>query len=237
MAPQPLISFQDASDAANLNPNALYAVYYADGDTANLAAVRKRCPKAALFGITTTGATGKGIFALDCETGNLGASSNAELIAKADAWCAEQIKLGVDPIAVYANNNLWVTVGLRAALAKYGNRIKRWDADWNGNPSSMPSWADADQYADPGGVDLDVALASFFQPSIKPAPAVRQASVEVQVTVPEGTTGKLNVLLTFDAGAGVWTHHAVPGDPHWSGPGGGQWRTHPLEWNAPPLGA
>ena len=43
-----LISFQDAVNAANLNPNQLYAVYYCDGRFANHTAVAARCSHAKL---------------------------------------------------------------------------------------------------------------------------------------------------------------------------------------------
>jgi len=67
---------------------------------------------------------------------------------------------GVSPIVVYANQDRWLNLGLLTALAKYGDRIKRWDADYDGS-SEIPSWADAKQYAT-GNVDLDAARADFF---------------------------------------------------------------------------
>lgn len=225
--PTPLINFADAVTASNLDPNQTHAVYYADGAYANRTAVANRCPHAKLFGITVGGLTGSSIFACDSETGDL-------TVPQTEGWVARQIQLGVKLICVYANLNRWENEGLLAALSKYGHRIKRWVADFDNVPT-IPSWADAKQFADPGPVDRNVALANFFGDDT-PAPAVKQASVEVQVSVPMGTTGHLNVLLTYNATTGEWTHHAVPGSPHWSGPGGGAWRTRPLEWDAPPLG-
>lgn len=161
-----VIDFKDAVNPAALDPNARYAVFYIDGAFANEAAVRARCPHAKLFAITTQGRTGRGIFACDSELGDL-------TVAQTEAWVAEQIRLGVELIAVYANLDRWLHQGLRAALSKYGSRIKRWVADWNGNPNSLPWWADADQYDSLPDVDLDAARATFFagvKPKAKPRP-------------------------------------------------------------------
>ena len=182
---QALIDFKDAVNAENLDPSATVAVYYADGPEANEAAVRARCPHARLFGITTLGQTGKGIFACDSETGDL-------TVAQTEQWVVEQIALGVDPLAVYANENRWINLGLLAALARYGKRIKRWDADWTGEPASMPEWADADQYLGGNVVDLDVARAEFFEPSIAPKPATPHGTVRF-----EGTADMDGKVLTI----------------------------------------
>jgi hypothetical protein len=213
-----LISFDDAVTAANLNPNQLFAVYYADGRFANHTAVAARCPRARLYGITVHGLTGKGIFAADCESGDL-------TPAQAEAWVAQQVKLGVDPICVYANLNTWENLGLLNALAKYGHRIKRWVAHYN-NVAQIPSWADADQFADPGPVDHNVALANFFQP----APPAHKADS------PHGTA---RAVIAVDLATGkLKSVHGLPGfGVHFGGParqldvnlklevgkGGGQW--------------
>lgn len=228
-----LISFEDAVNASVLDPNATHAVFYMDGNYANRDAVAARCPHARLYAITVRGATGHGIFALDSENGDVDTGARG-VFPETEAWVAEQVRLGVSPIVVYANADRWLNLGLLARLEHYGNRIERWDANFDGS-TAIPSWASAKQYAS-SNVDLNVAVANFFGDAPPVPPAVRQASVEVQVSVPEGSRGKLNVLLTLDAGAGVWTHHAVPGSPHWSGPGGGVWRTKSLPWNAQPLG-
>lgn len=156
------IVFQDAVTAKNLNPNQTHAVFYADGRYANHWAVAQACPHAKLYGITVTGLTGPGVFACDCEPGDL-------TPAQAEAWAAEQIRLGVKLVCVYASLDTWLSQGLKVALAKYGSRIKRWVADFN-NVAQIQPWADAEQYADPGPVDLNVALATFFGDA-PPAPA------------------------------------------------------------------
>jgi hypothetical protein len=132
----PLISFDDAVTAANLNRNQLFAVYYADGRFANRTAVAARCPRAKLYGITVRGLTGKGIFACDCESGDL-------TVAQALAWTEAQIKLHVDPICVYASLSVWTNQGLLAGVQalekKYGVKVKKWVAHYN-NVAQIPSW-------------------------------------------------------------------------------------------------
>lgn len=150
----PLIDFQDAVTAANLDPNQKHAVFYADGPFANRTAVAAHCPQAKLYGITTWGQTGQGIFACDSETLDL-------TVPQTIAWVAEQVRLGVKLICVYANLNRWINEGLLAALAKYKGRIRRWVAHYT-NVRQIEPWADAEQYANPGPIDRNVALANFF---------------------------------------------------------------------------
>jgi hypothetical protein len=172
-----------------------------------------------MFGITVRGLTGKGIFACDCESGDL-------TPAQAEAWVAEQVKLGVELICVYASLDTWENQGLLNALAKYGHRIKRWVAHFNG-VAQVPSWADADQFADPGPVDHNVALENFFS-SGPPAPK------------PDHPHGTARFEGTVDIATGrVKSIHGLPGlGVHFAGPekwldvkvqlqvghGGGRWR-------------
>lgn len=175
-----LISFKDAVNANGLDQNATDAVYYCDGLYANEAAVRARCPRARLHAITVRGATGKGIFALDSENGDIDTGAKVDF-PETETWVSEQIKLGVEPIVVYANQDRWLNLGLLAALGKLlqrlgqpQDRIERWDADYDG-VATVPPWASAKQYMD-GNVDLNVALAGFFDGPPKPAPDPKFAS-------------------------------------------------------------
>lgn len=214
-----LISFDDAVTAANLNPKQKYAVFYIDGRFANRAAVAARCPQAKLFGITVRGLTGHGVFACDCEAGDL-------TVQGAVRWAEEQIQLHVALICVYASLDTWenqgLLTGIEALEKKYGVKIRKWVADFN-NIAKIPSWADADQYADPGPVDHDIALATFFGDLPKP---------------PDSNHGKARALLTVDLASGKATVHGVPGLlVHFGGPakeldvhlklavgkGGGKW--------------
>ena len=218
-----LINFKDAVNASVLDPGATHAVFYCDGAFENEAAVRARCPHAKLYAITTQGRTGHGIFACDSETGDL-------TIAQTEAWTAEQVRLGVSPVVVYANQDRWLNLGLLNALAHYGNRIERWDADFDG-VAAVPSWASAKQYAT-GSVDLDVAVADFFgdAPPVPPP------------NTPHGTA---HFSGTRDLVTGEWTIHGTPGlchfaDKEWASAeiqsNNGEWRIKPMPFNAPPLG-
>ena len=223
-----MIYFDDSTNAGNL-PDQEYGVYYVDGLYANEAKVRARLPKAKLYGITVFGKTGKDIFACDCEKGDM-------TIDKAASWVEEQIRLGVDLIAVYADLSTWNT-GLREKLAVHGNRIKRWVADYDG-VKEVPAGFDAKQYQ--GGVtqkvDSNVANPDFFTPYKPP------------VVKPSGVA---RFSGTVDLANGVWTIKGELGtDVHFTGPrkaysaevqvdagtGGGEWRIKGLPANAKPLG-
>lgn len=187
------ISFDDSVTATNLPTTQKYGVYYVDGKYANEAAVKVRLPKAKLLGITVTGKTGPDVAVCDCEKGDL-------TVAQAVAWVEAQIKLDVDPLVVYANASTW-SGGLKADLAKYGKRIKRWVASYPGIGAKVPSGFDAHQYA--GGVnvpvDRNIALATFFTPSALP---------------PSGV-GKFSG--TFNCDTGKWTIKHRHGSVKWHG--------------------
>lgn len=154
-----LISFDDAVTASNLNSNQKVAVFYADGHYANRLAVARQCPNAKLYGITVWGQTGPGIFACDSETGDMD-------VPQTLAWVEEQIHLGVKLICVYANLSRFLNEGLLADIValerKYGIKVRKWLAHYTGNPVLEYPWVDAEQYADPGPVDHNLALATFF---------------------------------------------------------------------------
>jgi hypothetical protein len=178
-----LISFEDAVTATNLDPNQTHAVYYADGRFANRDAVARQCPHAKLYGITVTGLlTGPGVFAVDSETGDVP-------VDRTLAWVEKQIKLGVQPIAVYANLSRWLNEGLLAGVQalekKYGVRVRKWLAHYTGNPVLEFPWVDAEQYADPGPVDRNVALADFFG-DVTPTPPTKEDIVAIAVAELQG---------------------------------------------------
>lgn len=215
-----LIAFDDSVTAANLPATQKYGLYYVDGDYANEPAVRLRLPKAKLLGITVTGKTGKNVAACDCEEGDMS-------IPQTVAWVAKQIDLDVDPLIVYANAERW-NGGLKTALAKRGARIKRWVADYPGTGAKVPKGFDAHQYA--GGVnvpvDKNVALSTFFTPSVLPPSGVGKFSGTVNYNTGEWTIkhrhgsvkwrGKpakwtATVMASVDNGKGVvYTIHGTP---------------------------
>lgn len=190
-----LVSFADSVTGANLSAEQLFAVFYADGSYANRTAVAKQCPHAKLFGITTHGLTGKGIFACDCEEGD-------ETVAETLAWNVKQILLKVELIADYASMDTWASGGLYDAVVaqekKYGVTIKKWVADYDNGDKSLTivyegkSYSfDARQYA--GGmvpVDDDIALATFFEgvtPAVDPTPKKEAKPVTKIGAVPSNT--------------------------------------------------
>ncbi len=219
-----MIYFEDSVTAHNLPTDQAFGVYYVDGDTANEAEVRARLPHAKLFGITVFGKTGKDIFAVDCEKGDV-------TPAGAEKWVEAQLALGANPICVYADLSTWDN-GLKVALEKYGAKIKRWVADYNNRPL-IPAGFDAIQYENTPLVDKDLALPTFFSPYVEPHP-----------------TGVASALVHVDFDNGTWDIRHLPGTAHYAGPrkewsaeiqieagaNGGQWRIKGLPADSKPLG-
>ena len=198
------LSFDDAVTAGYLPLNEEFGVYYCDGRYANYTAVRKRLPHATLYAITVLGRTGRGVFACDCEQGDL-------TVAQAEAWVAEQIKLGVQLICVYASADTWINQGLWAALEKYGNRIKRWCADYNGVKTTSITYEgktyqfDAHQYQSDARLDYDVATGTFFKdpPKAKPPkPKVNTGSTKFTGAVNFNADGTASLEIHKLAGYG-----------------------------------
>lgn len=201
------LSFDDAVTAGYLPSNEEFGVYYCDGLYANYNAVRRRLPHATLFAITVRGRTGKGVFACDCELGDL-------TPAEAEAWVAEQIKLGVELICVYASADTWANKGLWVALEKYGTRIKRWCADYNGVKSTTVVYEgktyqfDAHQYNSDPRLDYDVATGTFFKnpPKAKvvkpPKPKVNTGSMKFTGAVNFNADGTAQLEIHKLAGYG-----------------------------------
>ena len=219
-----LLTMFDAVTVGNLPATARYVALYVDGQYANLPAGKARCPHAEVLTITVTGGAAD---CCDCEAGDL-------TPAQAEAWVAERLAAGQYRPCVYANAATW-SAGLEAALAKYGSRIRRWTAAYPGAGATVPAGFDAHQYA--GGVtapyDTSVCLADFFD---GPPPPVHEWSAELQLAVPEGSTGVARFHGSVDLATGGWVIDGSPGIVHWSGSGGGNWRIKGLPLNAPPLG-
>lgn len=188
-----VIRAQDAVTAGNLPTEALFGFYYVDGRFANEAAVRARCPRAKLQSITVFGGDAD---ICDSETGDLD-------IPRTLAWVERRLAAGAYRPGVYANRDRWENLGLLAALEKYGQRIKRWQASFDG-VAAIPPGYDAKQFADPGPVDLDICLESFFDTAApKPVPVVKK---------PEGHAF---VLITIDLAHKTATHRHIHGTASW----------------------
>jgi hypothetical protein len=156
-----VISFQDSVSGNALPPTQEYGVFYANGTYANYSEVRVRLPKAKLLGITVS--YGYGVSAnvpiADCETGDF-------TVSEVIAWVEDMLRINAPLIVVYANGSTW-NEGLRAALAKYGNRIRRWIAQYDNIPQ-IPAGFDGKQYEGNvnggfGDVDKNVVIPDFFQ--------------------------------------------------------------------------
>lgn len=152
-----LLTMYDAVTAANLPADAKYVCFYTDGQFANGTAVKQRCPHATYLSITVRGGVAD---CCDCEQGDL-------TVAEAETWVARRLAAGQYRPCVYANLDRWERGGLKAGLAKYGARIRRWVADYD-NVAVVPSGFDAKQYRSTSLLDTSVCLPGFFAP--KPAP-------------------------------------------------------------------
>ena len=220
----PYLMMHDAVTAANLPATAKYVCFYTDGMYANGMAVRARCPHATYLSISVHGGIAD---CADCEKG-------AMSVTQTEQWVQERLSAGAHRPCVYASQDTWEHSGLKAGLAKYGAKIRRWIAAYPGTGANVPAGYDAHQYTDGGGkLDTSVCLFNFFD---RPAPD------------PQGVA---SATVSFDLGRETWTHHALPGVVHWGpdekwasaelqvcvgGKSRGIWRLGPMPWNAQPLG-
>jgi hypothetical protein len=223
------ITMYDAIDVNAIPNDAACVAGYTDGNWPNITAMRARFPHANLLTITVTGGVAD---CCDCEVGDL-------TVAQADEWVKARLAAGQYRPCVYANSDRWLNQDLLAGLAAYGGRIRRWVAAYPGSGANVPDGFDAHQWASTQTLDTSVCLPGFFdpEPAPKPAPpAVHEWSAEIQVSVPEGSTGTLHFHGSVNLDDGDWTAGGLPGVPHWSGAGGGKWRIRGLSLNDPPLG-
>lgn len=217
----------DAVTTANLPLGAFAIGVYVDGDFANEAAGRHRCPHALVLPITVHGRVGTPC--VDCEAGDL-------TVAEAVRWVELSLAAGVFRPCVYASADTWESQGLLAALAKYGSRIRRWVAAFPGTGANIPAGYDAHQFSDANGVDTSLIADDFFVSAPKPAPKVDRWCAEIGVTVPEGSTGTLHFSGALVLKGGKWTVEGTHGNVKFSGPGGGDWAIEGVALNAKPLG-
>lgn len=149
----------DAVTATNIPSNAEYVACYIDGNFANEAAIRAHCPDAK--GVLTITVWGHPADCCDCEAGDL-------TITQAIQWVGERLAAGAHRPCVYADADYWNNQGLGNALAHYGDRIRRWVAQYDG-VAEIPSGFDAKQYRSTD-VDTSVIADDFFgQPQpVKP---------------------------------------------------------------------
>ena len=239
-----MISFDDSVTATALPPTQEVGVFYADGTFANHTAVSQRLPKAKLYGITVSPSFGVSLEyqICDCEKGDF-------TVPSAEQWVIDMIALDAPLIIVYADLSTWTDLGLFAALDKYGDRIKRWVAEYDNSPN-IPIGYDAKQYEGNvssgfGNVDKNIANDDFFTPWVAPAPPVKLV----------GNKGTAHVLVSVDVETGHCTRlRALPGTAKYGneeklrlswelqlevGKGAPyhSWRAERLAHNAAPLGS
>lgn len=191
------IAFYDDVDVDKIPSNATHVAYYVDGHYANGSAMKARFPHAQMFGITVSGSLVDEAICCDCEPGDLTPS-------QAVTWVEGKLAKNAYRPIVYASQSTWDT-GLTAAMAKYGNKIKRWVASYPGPGAVVPAGFDAHQYADSKSgisLDCDVSLDTFWEMSApKPKPVL-----------PEGV---VHFEGTYDLKAKRWTVKKVAGTAKW----------------------
>lgn len=226
-----LATMIDAVTTANFPLSTKVAACYMDGRFANVAGVRARLPKAQLLTLTTQGgaAVADGC---DSEEGDLTATET-------EAWVAARIAAGQRLIVVYANLDRWINQGLLAALAKYGDRIKRWLSHPDG-VATIPAGYDAKQYLFEKAIDVSVISSTFLTPWTPPKP-------------PNKPKGTVRFKGSFNLATGQWAIKGAPGlGVHFAGPQEwasaevqidkgsdkkrGHWRIRGVALDAQPLG-
>lgn len=213
--------FDDAVNAGALSPEQAVCIFYGDGQYANRSAVAARCPNAKLFGVTTSPGTPAQIGLPICDSETFDWT-----ISETEGWVVEMVDLNAPLVVVYANADRWLNLGLLAALAKYGNRIKRWVAEFDNNPV-VPDWADAKQYAT-GSVDRNVCNDDFFASWFPPVENKGIARARIEVGLASGHCTEIRGIK------GDAVHFAGPSSTlSWElqlrvGKGGGRWRAKPL---------
>lgn len=206
-----LIQFFDDVTVANIPANATHVAYYMDGSFVNEKAMKARFPHAQMISITSLGGNAD---ACDCE-------DTLMTIEQTEAWVAKRLKAGAYHPRVYANEDRWDNQGLLAALAKYGDRILRWEAAYPGIGAKVRPGFAAHQYAT-GILDTNVCLPDFFDKA-KPKPAHDTGVAVAQIKV-NAVTGVPHIhhmpgTVKFAGAKHVYEFHgSLKG-----GKGGGQW--------------
>jgi hypothetical protein len=149
----------DSVTPGDLPADAELVAAYVDGDYANVAEVRFRCPRATIARITVTGRYGVPV--CDCETGDLTPLA-------AVLWARTELDSGRLP-TIYCNLATWPTVKRLAGVRGLTGRVNYWIADWGlGRPASLLPGAVAVQYASDPVSDLDTSIVAGHWPGVDP---------------------------------------------------------------------
>lgn len=151
----------DAVNIDNIPGSATAVAGYINGSFPNFNSLNERFPHAHHVSIAVN--VGGVAEFLDVEHGDA-------LISQASGWLHEMLARGVDRPGIYAQASYWQSGGLYRDLEGYGNKIRRWIADWTFH-EHLPNGFDACQWA--GGMVLDVNVVSdTFFGAAKPVPVL-----------------------------------------------------------------
>lgn len=198
-----MIEMFDSIEVSVLPSSARAVAGYVDGRWPTFGALTQRFyGHAHCLSITVFGAPAA---CCDCENGDM-------TPAQAEAWVARELARGRWRPVVYANLSTWEG-GLRANLAHYGKRIRRWVAHYDGI-RSIPEGYDAKQYNDHGphgqNYDLSVCRDDFF-PGEAPLPHPRPTHKPHPKVTAAGISGALTTaLIAFLNARGIHVTHLTP---------------------------
>jgi hypothetical protein len=146
------ITMYDAVSYGNIPHSAEAVAGYIDGAYANFDALVKTFPNAKHLSI----ATGAGYTAqfLDVESGDA-------VIADTPGWLDRMLASGIYRPGIYANKAYWEEGGMGRLLDHYGDKIRRWQADWTFG-EHVPDGYDACQWSGGQTLDISATLEDFF---------------------------------------------------------------------------
>lgn len=148
------ITMYDAVTVQNIPRDAVAVAGYVDGEYPNLEALKGRFPNAKHVTVSVNSA-GNADF-LDVEKGDA-------VIADTPAWLHRQILNGVWRPGVYANVDYWYRGGMYNLLRPFGDKIRRWAANWTGR-EEIPNGFDACQFSGGQVLDISACHPEFFAP-------------------------------------------------------------------------
>jgi hypothetical protein len=173
-----LIQFFDDVTVANIPANATHVAYYMDGDFENEQEMKARFPQAQMLSITTRGGDAVAD-SCDCEKGDMS-------VAQTEAWVLKRLNAGAYHPRPYASEDTWDNQGLLAALAKFADKILRWEAAFPGIGAKVRAGFAAHQYAT-GALDTNVCLPHFFDKAPpKPAHDTGIAVAQIKINTATG---------------------------------------------------
>lgn len=151
------ITMFDAVTVGNIPHDAEAVAGYVNG-YANFDELVRAFPHAHHLSITNF-ADGVADF-LDCEHGDA-------VIDQCAPWVEDMLKRGVNRPGVYAAESYWTSGGLYHRLEPYGDKIRRWIADWTFH-EHIPEGYDACQWSGGQTLDISACVDGFFGDTLAP---------------------------------------------------------------------